>query len=189
MSATHDATRAPPCPGSVNTSWRSARISSEAATISESIFALPQPEAGITMPCPAAIERSPETANSRPTMTTTIQAGASPSSTSEMKTAEMSSLSAIGSSSVPEGRDLPPPPREPAVQKVGRRGRQEDQEADRLAPVELRQQDDDEKRNEEDSKEGQGVWEVQLHRVEGHRRQTGRPAPAVAVDADGRDRP
>ena len=55
----------------------------------------------MTMPRPDAIDRRPDTANSRPITTTTIQAGASPSSTSEMNAAEISSLSAIGSSSVP----------------------------------------------------------------------------------------
>ena len=140
-----------------------ARISSDTAAICVNIFALPQPEAGITIPRPDAIERRPETANSRPMTTTTIHAGARPSSTSEMKAAEISSLSAIGSSSVPSVVISPAPARQPAVEEVGRDGRQEDQEADRLPPVELRQQDDHEKRHEEDAQQRQRVGKVDLH--------------------------
>ena len=54
-----------------------------------------------SMPRAAAMLRIPLTANSRPTMTTIIQAGASRSSTSAMKAETVSSLSAIGSSSAP----------------------------------------------------------------------------------------
>ena len=67
----------------------------------DAILAFPHAEAGITIPWPEAIERSPVTANSRPTTTTTIQAGTRPTSTSEMNAAEIRSLSAMGSSSVP----------------------------------------------------------------------------------------
>src|SRR5690349_22449175 len=45
--------------------------------------------------------RSPETANSRPIISTTIQAGVRWRSTSDTNAAEISSLSAIGSSRVP----------------------------------------------------------------------------------------
>src|SRR5215471_4737138 len=62
---------------------------------------LPIFEAEITMPSVAAIERNPVTANSLPTMITTAHAGASWCSTSEIRAAEISSLSAIGSSSFP----------------------------------------------------------------------------------------
>ncbi len=55
----------------------------------------------MTIPRAEPIERRPDTANSRPITTTTIHAGAMSSSTSEMNAAEMSSLSAMGSSSVP----------------------------------------------------------------------------------------
>jgi len=55
----------------------------------------------MAQPSAAAIDRRPETANSRPMISTTAQAGASLFSTSEMKADEMSSLSAIGSSKIP----------------------------------------------------------------------------------------
>ena len=58
-------------------------------------------EAAMTSPREAAMLRIPLTANSRPTMTTTIHAGAKPSSTSAMNADTVSSLSAIGSSSLP----------------------------------------------------------------------------------------
>jgi len=45
--------------------------------------------------------RSPEIANSRPTITITIQAGTACTCTREISAAETSNLSAIGSSSVP----------------------------------------------------------------------------------------
>ena len=61
----------------------------------------PSGDAAMVTPCCAAIERSPETANSRPMMITTIQARARPSSTREMNAADISSLSAIGSRSAP----------------------------------------------------------------------------------------
>src|SRR5439155_6193131 len=62
----------------------------------------------------------------------------------------------------PQRRDLAPPPREPPVQEVRRHGRQEDQQADGLTSVELREENDDQKRNEKDAKEGQCVREIDL---------------------------
>ena len=137
-------------------------MSSDTAAICVNIFALPQPDAAMMIPRPDAIDRRPDTANSRPMTTTTIQAGARPSSTSEMNAAEIRSLSAIGSSSVPSVVISPAPAREPAVEKIRRDGRQEDQEPHRLPPVELRQQHDDEKRHEEDAQERQRVGKVDL---------------------------
>ena len=55
----------------------------------------------MTSPRENARLRSPVTANSRPMITTTIHAGARSSWTSETSVAEMSSLSAIGSSTWP----------------------------------------------------------------------------------------
>src|SRR5215471_14487849 len=99
--ATITATHSAALPTIAKTSQRSARMSSEIATICDAILALPQTDAGITIPSLAAIDRSPVTANSRATMMTTIQAGATPISTSEMNAADTRSLSAIGSRSVP----------------------------------------------------------------------------------------
>ena len=65
------------------------------------IFILPSGEAGIIKPSTDAISRRPITMNSRPMMITTIQACIKPISTSEIKAAEISSLSAIGSSRIP----------------------------------------------------------------------------------------
>ena len=65
------------------------------------VLVFPNGEAAMVTPCCAAMERSPETANSRPMMMTTIQARATPSSTSEMNAADMRSLSAIGSRRAP----------------------------------------------------------------------------------------
>ena len=56
----------------------------------------------MTKPSAAATLLNPETANSRPTMMQTAQAGASRFSTSEMSAALMSSLSAMGSSRMPK---------------------------------------------------------------------------------------
>ena len=67
-----------------------------------SILNLPIFDAEITTPSAAAIDRKPVTANSRPMMMTTAQAGASWFSTSEINAAEISSLSAIGSSNWPK---------------------------------------------------------------------------------------
>ena len=75
-----------------------------------------------------------------------------------------------------ERRDLAPAPREPAVQKVRRRRDQEDQKAHRLAPVELRQEDDDEERNQEDPEERQSVRELSFIRSAGGSLQEGRRA-------------
>ena len=65
------------------------------------IFHFPSFEAAIVRPWLTAIERSPVTANSRPMMMHTAQASASCRSTSEMSAAEIRSLSAMGSRSVP----------------------------------------------------------------------------------------
>ena len=66
------------------------------------IFALPRSLALIVCPFESATPRRPVTANSRPTMMNTIQAGTRSSSTKQMKAAEMSSLSARGSRSLPK---------------------------------------------------------------------------------------
>ena len=65
------------------------------------IFTWPSDEAGIVKPRVCARLRSAVLANSRPMLSATIQAGARSSWTSEMKAAEVSSLSAIGSSICP----------------------------------------------------------------------------------------
>ena len=78
-----------------------AKIKSATANTCAHILNLPMRDAEIINPSLAAIERKPETANSRPTMITTAHAGASLFSTSEMSAAEMSNLSAMGSSSLP----------------------------------------------------------------------------------------
>ena len=65
------------------------------------VFVLPRGDAAMVTPFCAAMDRSPETANSRPMMMTTIHAFARPSSTREMNAADISSLSAIGSSNAP----------------------------------------------------------------------------------------
>ena len=65
------------------------------------VFVFPSGDAAMVTPFCAAMARRPETANSRPMMITTIQARATPSSTNEMNAADISSLSAIGSSNAP----------------------------------------------------------------------------------------
>ena len=72
------------------------------------------------------------TANSRPMMSATIQAGARSSCTSEMNAAEVSSLSASGSMHLAERRDLLAAPRQVAVEPVGERREREDRRADQL---------------------------------------------------------
>ena len=72
------------------------------------------------------------TANSRPMMTATIQAGARSICTSEMNAAEIRSLSASGSMQLAERRDLLPPPRQVAVEPVGQRGQPKMAAADEL---------------------------------------------------------
>ena len=66
-----------------------------------SVLPLPQVPAGITPPWVAAHDRSPETTNSRPTMTITIQAGASPMLIRAISVAATSSLSAMRSHKLP----------------------------------------------------------------------------------------
>ena len=75
--------------------------SNSTATTCVAILSLPSGEAGMISPRVKARLRSPVTANSRPMITATIQAGASSSCTSDTSVAEMSSLSAIGSSTCP----------------------------------------------------------------------------------------
>ena len=65
------------------------------------IFHLPTSPALIVYPSAAAILRNPVTANSRLMMMITIHPASSLISTSETNAAEIKSLSAIGSSSVP----------------------------------------------------------------------------------------
>ena len=72
------------------------------------------------------------TANSRPMMIATIQAGARSICTSEMNAAEISSLSASGSMTCPSARDLLAAAREVAVEPVGERREAEDRGADEL---------------------------------------------------------
>lgn len=71
------------------------------ATTCMHILIFPSSEASMVKPSREAMLRRPEMANSRPTIMTTIQAGAHFNSTSEIKAAEVSSLSATGSSSMP----------------------------------------------------------------------------------------
>ena len=61
-----------------------------------------------------------------------------------------------------ERRDLAAPPRQPAVEKVRRRREEKDQEPDGLAPFELRQENDEEERDQEDAQERQRVREVDV---------------------------
>ena len=79
----------------------SPRIKRRIATTCVAIFPFPNGLAGIVMPCCTATMRSPITANSRPTMTTTIQAGTSSICTRLMNAAEISILSATGSNMIP----------------------------------------------------------------------------------------
>ena len=72
------------------------------ATIWKTIFFFPSSSALITFPSDTAIERSPVIANSLPTITTTIQAGARPRGISMMRAAETMSLSANGSRNLPK---------------------------------------------------------------------------------------
>ena len=71
------------------------------AAIWSAVLSLAEGDAEIARFCNAATERSAETANSRATTITTIQAGTKPSSTREMKAAEVRILSAAGSRSWP----------------------------------------------------------------------------------------
>ena len=126
------------------------------------IFALPQADAEITTPRPDAIERSPDTANSRPITTTTIHAGARPELDERDERRRDQELVGDRVEQRAERRDLGAAASEPAVEEVGRDRRQEDHETDRLPSVELRQQDDDEKRHEEDAEQGERVWKIDL---------------------------
>src|SRR5581483_6274499 len=77
------------------------RINKPTVTTCATILNLPILDTQITTPSVAAIDRKPVTANSRPTMITTAQAGARSFLTSEINAAEIKSLSAIGSSNLP----------------------------------------------------------------------------------------
>ncbi len=74
-------------------------MASAIAAIWSAVLSLADGDAEIARFCSAATERSADTANSRATTITTIQAGARPSSTSEMNAAEVRILSAAGSRS------------------------------------------------------------------------------------------
>ena len=86
----------------------------------------PAGDAGISTPRPAATLRRPVTANSRPRMIITIQAGTASISTRDRNAAAVSSLSASGSSRMPEAGHLVAPAREIAVEVVGEHGQAED---------------------------------------------------------------
>src|SRR5579859_4469054 len=73
----------------------------EIAVTCATILVLPRSLALIVYPSAAAMLRSPEIANSRPTIRITIHPGTAFTCTSEINAAEMSSLSAMGSSRVP----------------------------------------------------------------------------------------
>src|SRR5579885_2519215 len=85
----------------LNVGNRGTKAITAMAITSNTILVLPSSEAEMTKPSELATARSPETASSRPIMITTIHAGIRWSSTSEMKAAEVSSLSAMGSSRIP----------------------------------------------------------------------------------------
>jgi hypothetical protein len=76
-------------------------ISRATAMTSAVMVALPKSLAWITTFWDAAIPRSPVMARSRPTISTTIQAGTRPTCTKEIRLAEIRSLSATGSRSFP----------------------------------------------------------------------------------------
>ena len=133
------------------------------------ILILPSCDAPKPAPRTDARLRSPVTASSRPMMTATIQAGARSSCTSEMNAADVSSLSASGSIIRPSDGHLPAAARQIAVEPVGERGQAEDRRATSAVgtpkismPFELRQQDDDEQRDQEDARDGQRVGQVHL---------------------------
>ncbi len=71
------------------------------ATSCSAVLIFPLSLAEITIPCAAAMLRSPLTARSRPMVTTTTQAGARDSATMNTSTAVTSSLSASGSRNLP----------------------------------------------------------------------------------------
>src|SRR5919204_170521 len=77
------------------------RMSIVTATYWLTVFHLASREAGTTTPWPADTARSPVTASSRPMITTTTHAAILSMVSSETRAAATSSLSAIGSSSVP----------------------------------------------------------------------------------------
>src|ERR1041385_5244300 len=128
-------------------------MSSATAATCAAILNFPIRDAEIKSPSAAAIERRPETANSRPTMMQTAHAGASRFSTSEMSAALMSSLSAMAS------RDLP-------VEIVCEGRAEEERDAEEVAlhaePVlgKRREQDDDEHGDEEDARQRQCVRKI-----------------------------
>ena len=76
-------------------------------TSSDALLRNAQIDALMVKPSAEAMERSPVTANSRPMMMTMAQAGAMRFSTSEMSAAEISNLSAMGSSRMPSVETWP----------------------------------------------------------------------------------
>ena len=103
-----------------------ARISSQDRHDLRDHLELPAPRpASPRRGCSARL-RSPVTANSRPMMIATIQAGARSSCTSEMSAADDEQLVGERIDQLPERRDLLAPPREVAVEPVGERREAED---------------------------------------------------------------
>ena len=92
---------------------------------------------------------------------------------------------------LPERRDLLAPPREVAVEPVGQRGDAEDRRADELlrhaedqAPLELRQQHDDQQRHEEDAAERQRVRKIHALLVVRRERLTVQNTPESAASIE-----
>jgi hypothetical protein len=99
----------------------------------------------------------------------TIQAGASPSCTSEMNAADVSNLSAIGIEHLPQPGHLTTAPREVAIEPVGDRRECKDRRADQLPlhpenppALELRQEHYDQERHEKHAHQCQRIG--QIHR-------------------------
>ncbi len=80
---------------------------SPTATACDQVLSLPRSRACITTPRSIAARRRPETRNSRATINATSQPGKMPYSTSAIIVERTSTLSAIGSSSVPKAEERP----------------------------------------------------------------------------------
>ena len=111
------------------------------ATTCDTIFPLPSTEAGIRIPRPAATFRRPVTANSRPRMIITIQAGTRVHLHQGEEGRRRQQLVGQRIQQDPELRDLVPPPREIAVEVVGQDGQAEDRRVPGRAPPRVPRQE------------------------------------------------
>ena len=131
-----------------------------AAIACDHVFSLPRSRACMTTPRSIAARRRPETRNSRATIAATIQPGKTPWSISTISVGQHEHLVRDRVEQRAERRGAAVPPRDPAVEPVGRHRGDEDAGRPVVVAVEVHDEEDDHDRHRDDARDGQLIGEA-----------------------------